>query len=193
MNPLDAERLLYPRVSDIITKQRIEALQAIPEIHLENAAKRGDLIHKLCSMYLNKLWIMEMDSESESYMNAFIEWSKNNIKHVLMTDRRLYDDEKKFTGEFDLIAQIQGLSGPVLVDIKTSRTYSNAWPIQLAAYKRLCDVNGIKVVSACNLHLKKNSNGEVKVKLIPYDDLTTYGKIFQSALDCYDYFHRKQT
>ncbi len=91
-----------------------------------------------------------------------------------------------------------------MIDIKTSANASKSWPVQLAAYKHLCEINGYEVETVYNIHLKKTKSAtfdedknilipsKVKAVEIPYEDLTKYWEIFASALSCYDYFDRKE-
>lgn len=208
MSELDQARALYPRVSDIINKQNHTELRQIPLEHLVEASIRGTAVHNYCNIYLKGLWMGEIEQEYKPYVDAFIEWTEKNVEEVVHTSTRLYDDQKKFTGEFDLIVKLKHSKDVVLVDIKTSAKPSKAWPIQLSAYKHLLDVNGYKgITKVFNLHLKKvkaaiyEKREEEKVLVSPpliqsvqieHTNLTHYWEIFSSALSCYDYFERKE-
>ena len=95
----------------------------------------------------------------------------------------------------------------VLLDIKTSYNPSMSWPVQLAAYARLCAVNGYEFDSVMNVHLKKThaaiykeiegektliSPPQVRTNIIEHKDIEFYWEVFSSALKCYDYFYRKE-
>jgi CRISPR/Cas system-associated exonuclease Cas4 (RecB family) len=204
---LDEARKNYPRVSEIINKQTIEERLTIPMEALLKAGERGTRVHEYCTSYLLGLWTPQVDEECVPYVKAFIKWGEDNIKSTLHTSTRLYDDERKFTGEFDLIAELDDKQ-IALIDIKTSSNTSKSWAIQLAAYKHLCELSGYKIDVVYNVHLKKTkaavyetlSDQEkilvepaiVKAILLPHHDLTQHWEIFNSALNCYDYFHRKE-
>lgn len=200
MDDLDSKRVAYPRVSDIISKQNESELRAIPIDVLANACIRGTKIHEYCTAYMKNLWVMDMESEYEPYFEAFKDWVKENIETVVSTGERLYDDVKRFTGEFDMIAKLKN-GKTALIDIKTSSASSKSWPIQLSAYHHLCTLKGYTIDTICNVHLKKKQkNGEGKASISPssvkaimleYKDIKPYWEIFSSALNCYDYFHRK--
>ncbi len=207
MNDLDIKRVSYPRVSDIIGKQNANEMRAIPIEHLVNASVRGTAIHNYCNLYIKNLWISDVNSEYEPYFEAFKTWHREHVETTLYSSKRLYDDEKCFTGEFDMIVKLK--EGNVcLLDIKTSATKSNAWPIQLAAYRHLCKLSGCHLDEVMNLHLKAkekatfkiNEQGKkvmisppvVVVNTLRYEDVNQYWEIFSSALRCYDYFDRKE-
>lgn len=201
---LDEMRSLYPRVSDIIGKQTEREMRAIPVEALANAAIRGTAIHAYCTAYLKGLWIPEVEEEYKPYLDAFIQWADQNVEKTLYTTTRLYDDEKQFTGEFDCIVTLKDSKETALIDIKTSANVSRSWPIQLAAYKHLCNINGYYFDSVLNVHLKKTkaailtedrklvSAAKVKASIIVHEKLNPYWNIFDSALSCYDYFERKE-
>lgn len=203
-NEMQIARAMYPRVSDIIGKQTEKEMRAIPLETLANACVRGTKVHDYCSAYLKGLWIPEIEPEYLPYVNAFIEWANNNIYQTLHINERLYDDVKRFTGEYDCIVKLQGSKKIALIDIKTSANASKSWPIQLAAYKHLCEINGYDVEAVYNIHLKKTKAAtyddlknmatppKVKATQIDHGDIKPYWEIFTSALACYDYFDRKE-
>jgi hypothetical protein len=197
------DRENYPRVTDIIGKQTIEDMRAIPIDVLANAAIRGSKVHEYCTAWLNSHWIPEIDPEYEPWFNAFTQWASENIVECLHSGDRLYDDVKRFTGEFDFIAKTKD-GFTVLFDIKTSSVKSKSWPVQLAAYKHLCELNGYQFDKICNIHLKKSYKKPtgsdshsfpvvvVDALVYDYEDVTQYWNIFASALTCYGYFHHKE-
>jgi hypothetical protein len=195
------DRENYARVTDIIGKQTIEDMRAIPLEMLAKAAIRGAAVDDYCTAWLNKHWIPEIDPEYEPWFNAFVEWADSNIAECLHTKERLYDDVKRFTGEFDFIAKTKD-GFTVLFDIKATSAKSKSWPVQLAAYKHLCAINGYELDKICNIHLKKSykkSTGSdsqsppvVDALVYEYEDVNQYWDIFSSALTCYDYFHTKE-
>lgn len=206
MKDLDIERMKYPRVSDIISKQNEAELRGIPLETLANASIRGIKIHAYCNTYLKGLFLSEIEEEYVPYVEAFNEWAETNVQETLRTSVRLYDDHKRFSGEYDAIVRLKDNS-VALIDIKTSLKESRTWPVQLAAYKHLCELNGYGGIDTVyNIHLKKikpgeyDKSGEEKVMISPprvkavaieHKNLTPFWEIFTSALTCYDYFDRK--
>jgi len=206
MDDLEQKRALYPRVSEIIGKQNGE-LRGISLEVLANAALRGERIHRYCTAWGRNLWIDEIEPEYQPYYDAFVAWATENVEEVLHSSVRLYDDELRFTGEFDMIVKMKISKEIVLLDIKTSATSSKAWPLQLAAYAHLCQQNGYHFESIMNVHLKKTkpavfderegkkvlvSSPQVRCCTIDHGDFIPYWEIFASALKCYDYFDRKE-
>ena len=206
MNNLDDKRALYPRVSEIIGKQTAQEMSQISPDVLANAALRGTKIHQYCTAWVNNLWIDEIETEYVPYVDCFKEWANSNLAEIIDSAERLYDDVKRFTGEFDMLVKLK-TGEVVLIDIKTSATRSKSWPIQLAAYQHLCNVNGYGMPQVMNLHLKKTKSAQyeekegekvlvsppkIKIDELRYESIMPYWEIFVSALNCYDYFDRKE-
>ena len=203
---LEIKRASYPRVTDIIGKQNADELKSVPLDTLANACIRGQKVHSYCTAKMKGLWIDAIEAEYEPYVTAFVEWAEENIDCELASAERLYDDVKRFTGEFDMIVKLKD-GTRALIDIKTSSAKSKSWPIQLSAYAHLCRLNGFEFDAVYNVHLKKvkpaifDENSEektlisppyVKAFLIAYDEITPYWEIFSSSLTCFDYFSRKE-
>lgn len=206
MLDLEERRAHYPRVSEIIGKQNAEELRSVPLDTLANACIRGQKVHDYCTAWARRLWVTDVELEYQPYVDAFIQWATENTKECIHSSIRLYDDVKRFTGEFDMIVKLNN-DELALIDIKTSASKSKAWPVQLAAYAHLCKLNGFTFDVVCNIHLKKTHaalyeerKGEkvlisppvVKVSELRHNDLNEYWDIFSSALRCYDYFDRKE-
>jgi hypothetical protein len=208
MNDIDEKRLTYPRVSEIISKQNYNELRTIPLDTLLRASIRGTAVHKYCTIFLKKLFMPEIEAEYQIYVDAFIGWAEQNVVEVINTSQRLYDDELRFSGEFDAIVVLKDKS-TCLIDIKTSAAQSKSWDLQVAAYNHLCKKYGYQITKVMNVHLKKKisikteeiqgqkvkvSSPVVSAKEIIYDagNLTSAWSIFTSALACYDYFDRKE-
>lgn len=195
-------RALYPRVSDIIGKQTESEMRKIPIDNLVNASIRGTKIHAYCTAHVKGLFLPDIEPEYQPYVDAFIAWTEENVKRALHCTTRLYDDVKRFTGEFDMIAELKN-GKKALIDIKTSASSSKAWPVQLAAYDYLCRLNGYEYDEIFVMHLKKKypRKREENYESLPLEvaaiclmqgNVTESWDIFASALTCYDYFHRKE-
>lgn len=203
----DFHRMMYVRVSDVIGKQTQEEMRSIPIDTLANACIRGTKVHDYCTTYVKGLWLPEIEMEYSPYVEAFMRWYDENVYQTLYTNTRLYDDNKRFTGEFDMIVILKESMKTAMLDLKTSANVSRSWPIQLSAYRHLCELNGYQPDMYLNIHLKKTKaaifdmvEGEktmispptIKVAQILHEDLNPFWEIFSSALRCYDFFNRKE-
>lgn len=208
MDELTKRRMSYPRVSDIIGKQTASQMKTIPIDKLTNASLRGIHVHQYCTTYLEKLFMPDIEPEYVPYVNVFTEWAAKTIQRVIMTCQRLYDDDLKFSGEFDAIVILKDSPIPTLIDIKATCTSSKAWPLQLAAYEHLCKKNNIHIGRAMNIHIKKITKKKIEeiqgkkvpvsipvlcAKELPQPDFNASWEIFSNSLACYNYFDRKES
>ena len=209
MIEINEQRLGYPRVSEINGKQNTEEMRSIPLDILVKASIRGTQVHAYCTTWMKNLFLPDMEPEYKPYVDAFIEWGSKNIRKVITSLERLYDDDLKFSGEPDAIVLLNDSDVPTLIDIKATHAISKTWLLQLSAYKHLCNKNAYPVNRIMNIHLMKSKPPKyeeregVKVLVSPpiikaheicYDaeDIRLGWEIFTSALNCYDYFYRKE-
>lgn len=205
-NEIDMKRLLYPTVTEIISKQTEREMRSIPLDNLINASIRGQKIDNYCTAHLLGLWNPEIEEEYKPYVDIFIEWANENIYQTLYTKTRLYDDKRRFSGEPDWLCVLKDSKKTALIDLKVTCSVSKTWVIQLSAYKDLLDLHGFNVDVVMNLHLNKKkaavyeerqgkkvlvSPPVVEANVIEHNNLNPYRQIFSSALICYDYFDRK--
>lgn len=208
MSEKDNVRDKYPRVSQILEKQTFAEMRSIPIERLVKAALRGTAVHNYCTTYLEKLFMPYIEEEYEPYVTAFTEWAEENVKEVIQTRRRFYDDDLKFSGEPDAILILNDSPMLTLIDIKATCATSKTWALQLGAYQHLCAKNGFNVERRINIHLKKTvktktekiQGEKVRVsfpvicakEVLPPIDFNESWRIFNSALACYKYFEKKE-
>lgn len=178
----------YPRVSEILEAcGASKDLSLIDPLVVANAAQRGTKVHEYCAAYIEDEWLPELEEECLPYFESFKLWFDEEVAKVHLNHKRFFHEELKYTGEIDLLVTLKG-GATALVDLKTSSTPSKSWPIQLAAYGKLLELEGFEVFSLVNVHLKKT--GKVP-KVITYEDSTIYWKVFECNLVTFDYFHRE--
>lgn len=160
------ERLNYPRVSEIIEPWTQESYKYISEDILENAAHRGTEVHAYCTAHVRNDFMPFPSAEIAAYLHSFTEWW-DTLSHpfLMLSERRLYDDDLQYSGQADLIFEEKGII--YLADIKTSANFKPTWLVQLAAYVNLAQKAGYKIQKGWILHLrcqKKWANDEKSMR-----------------------------
>lgn len=123
---------------------------------LEHAGWRGTEVHRLCAAYALGLPILkDIPPSAAGYFLSFQEWFRN-VGEVVLSEPRLEDPAYKFCGHPDMVVRLRGDSGDTLVDLKTPAIESPTWKGQLAAYDRLCEVNGYAISRVGSLRLRKD-------------------------------------
>jgi len=174
-----------PRVTEIL--QVYTNFQHVPKNILERATARGTSVHALCAGIAKGDWIPDsvIGPEMLGYVNSFKKWQQAQVKRFEVIEKKYSDDNIGFTGKIDLV--FQGQDGEsYLVDIKTGSTRKKTYPIQLAAYKWLLLIHGIKIKSSMLVYLDKDGGfPDIEV----FESLTKELDIFTSALECWYYFN----
>jgi len=67
-----------------------------------------------------------------SAVQAFLSWEAQHRVHYLASEMKVYSLTHRYTGTFDILAEIDGEVG--LPDLKTSNNYSDSFALQTAAY-----------------------------------------------------------
>jgi len=181
------DRKDYPRISEICSLYTDLKLDAVDETILANAQARGTDVHSYCTAYAKKLWDLDPEEHLKGYVDSFKLWYDENVEELISSETRLYDDELHFSGKYDMIVRLKGEDRLTLVDLKTSASYQRDWPVKLAAYLHLLNLNKLNVFNAISLRLKKDGK---KPCVKQFGDCNVYFKIFLSVLNAYDYFIR---
>lgn len=180
----------YLRVSDIIAP--FSGIEFIEDRYLIPAADRGKRVHEYIENILKDNTVFVAETELQPYVNAFEDfWGKYscNIAGMSMElEKRLYCEEKSFTGQLDCIITID--DHVFVCDWKTSSKKSISWDIQGAAYKYLLQQNGYQNVDdVLFVQLKKDGT----FKTYKCYDHSKHIDIFFKCLELYKFFNMSKT
>lgn len=177
-----------PRVTEIL--KPFSGIEYVKPDVLKNAAARGTQVHSYCAAIAKDAWLPEsmIDEELKGYVQSFRLWKDAQVKKILLVEKRFQDEHNGFTGQLDFV--ILGADDELyLVDLKTSARPQKTYPVQMAAYKHLLELNKVRIKAALLVYLDKA--GELP-DVARYDELDDETQVFFSALDCYNFFNRKK-
>jgi len=177
--PLDKEN--YYRITQILYP--FSGLEKIPSEIVAHAAERGTKVHKICESIISGLGEFGVEDETWGYVESFKKWWAHNPA-VISMEERFWDDERKITGQIDLIVKIE--DGMAIVDLKTSSRPSKTWPAQGSAYAMLANKNGYDIKKIMFLHLNKHGK-EPKIYEYPVND-----NFFLEILNVFNHFFRER-
>jgi hypothetical protein len=172
----------YTRVTDVLYP--LSGLGKIDPAILENAAKRGKMVHDICDALIYDFPIPEdikNNEECKGYVNSFIQWFDN--KPFTYKFDRFYCDKYMITGECDGIYQDK--DGLVLVDFKTPQKESKTWPLQGSAYSYLAKKQGLDIKRIEFVQLSKTGKSP---KIYVYQENF---ELYLKCLEIYNYFFKK--
>ncbi len=177
-----------PRVTEILNY--FTSYDKVPRDILKNAAARGTAVHALCAGIAKGNWIPEtmINEEHLPYVKSFKLWHEAQIQEYKIIEQRYTHPDLNFSGQMDFVAV--GNNGETyLIDLKTSAAPQKTYPLQMAAYDSLLRSHGITVKGAMIVYLSKKA----EFPEIHYlEGMEEEFHVFLSALDCWNYFHKKK-
>lgn len=159
---------VYARVSDIL--KPFVNFGHIDPLVLERKAALGTRIHNAIKEEIQgDLPVVKL--EEQGYFKSFQLWRSALNPTFVLTEERIYCDQKMITGCVDAVAKLQSEKECVLIDWKTSASESPiTWPMQAHLYFYLLKASGTIVAPRF-----------LFVKLDRYGNLP---KVFQYKFDC---------
>ena len=156
----------------------------IAAYYTEASRLRGTMVHYICELYLDSLFIVEtnIDNGIMPYYHSFKKWALLMVQEVISVEQRLTDSEGVFCGKYDMVVRLKGDSKNTLIDIKTSSQVLKSHRLQTASYRHLAIENDIKVDRHGILRVRKNGGIAIFDEFLNYEsDL----KLFFDLLDRY--------
>lgn len=144
------DRENYRRVTSILYP--FSGLDKIKPEVVKKAADRGTKVHKICEGIISGFGEFDVDEETRLYVESFKLWWNEGHKVVEM-EKRFYDDQKRITGQCDLILDTP--KGLCIADLKTSYKQSKTWPVQGSAYAMLARQAGHDIKFIQFIHLSR--------------------------------------
>ena len=177
----------YVRVTELLAPY--SGLQSVDPIVLAKAADRGQRVHDYCELYAQSLLIEEPDEDCKRYVESFKRWFDSVVSDVIGIEERLYDEEYRVTGKYDLLVKMKGSDQVVLVDIKTPQNQSKTWPLQTAAYFWMLNSKQYERVAQRRGCLIVDKNGG-DARFMEHTRDIEDRSIFLGILSTYRYFNR---
>jgi len=154
----------------------------------DKAADIGTIAHYLIECYLKKEapdlrdYSQDNIEKAQISFNAFLDFEKGHHLKPIVIEQTMVSNKYKFGGTIDLIAEMDGVIQ--LIDFKTSKGIYPEMIIQLSAYEKLVNENGIKV--------KENSGNILNINKetgefhhYHYPDLSQEWEMFQHLVPVY--------
>lgn len=151
------------------------------EIH----RKRGSEVHRVVGCGLLKSWALPINPAWQHYVDSIALWISQNVKEILLVEKRLSDPVYKYTGQLDLACILKD-DRQALVDWKTSVAEYKTWKLQTAGYQLLYTKNNPKAPAIDTRIAVRGRVDAGKPALASYyDDFLTDSRQFLYANDLY--------
>ena len=170
-----------PSVSSLMEPITRKVYGSIDTETLAKAASKGTIVHDAIHSFL-EYGIIDVPDILVGYFEAFRDWAEKEKPEIIATERRVYHKQFAYAGTSDLICIIKSV--PTLVDYKTSyKTQPALHAIQLEAYARAWESQGVKIEDRITLHLKK----ERKYTVEHYPKSIEHYTVVQALTTLYNY------
>ena len=126
----------YARVSDIL-RPFTDFKGIDPEV-LQRKADIGTSVHQAIADEIAGAFPTPVEA-GQGYFDSFLEWCYEFQPNFVLSEKRFFCDEKRITGQIDALVRLEGNSGLILVDFKTSVKESPTWPLQAHLYAYLVE------------------------------------------------------
>lgn len=175
----------YTRVTEFLTPYK-NFDNISPEV-LEQAAGRGDEVHRLCELYASNMLIEIPKPEVKPFFDSFKYWFDLAVNETLYTEHRIYHPKLLIAGQFDWLGTFKDSDDLVLCDWKTPALHDISWRMQMAAYRFLLrECMGIDVKRRISIRLDREGK---PAKLVEYLDHDHDERLFLNQVEIYRCFN----
>lgn len=168
-----------PSVSEIIKPIYKKIYGEIDSQALEMAADRGTRVHRAIE-FLSKYNLYSVDSDVSGYISAYQKFRSDHKEWKLLhSEFKTYHKSLLYGMTIDQVCESP--EGLVICDIKTTKTaHTNAWSVQLSAYKSGFESQYEKVFKIVALQLFEDGNYVIH-------ELKDNFSVFLSCLEIYKF------
>ena len=98
------------------------------------ATELGTRVHRACEQI--NLGAPDYDDAGlEAFTMTYERWFRERVRYVVGAEKLVVSRRYQFAGTCDLVAIMDDDDAPTLIDLKTSNSAGDDWPLQLAGYR----------------------------------------------------------
>jgi hypothetical protein len=149
---------------------------------LQAACDKGTRVHAACAAHALDFPVDGLLDGDQGYFDSFRVWFDSTVELVISVEELFTEPHYGYCGHPDLVCILQG-SDKCVIDLKTPRTTSPSWRLQLAGYAHLTQAQ------RC-FSLRLNPDGGRAI----VDEVTDWQRdfaIFLNALSVWKYFNQR--
>jgi hypothetical protein len=152
----EKEGVLYPRVTHVLSSLGKPGLDRwrgrLGNYEADKVANEardlGTAFHAVAAeigrgAHMQRGW--QPPGEFREMAFAYIDWLHEYIQEVVQVEFTTYSEDPRYGGTLDMLGILRGDSRPSIIDVKTSKSPSSDWPLQLAAYRKSVRDSGVDV------------------------------------------------
>ena len=152
-----------------------------PAWFTEASRDRGHAVHAACAAHLAGGYAL-IDRQYRGYFDSFKRWAVEEKPEAEIIEERLICKPYGFCGQPDFVGRIRSRAGRGVVDFKTGAALGKAWPLQIAAYRKLAE----PTMWGCSVRLREDGGYPL---VTFHEDFERDFNLFLSALNLYRHFN----
>ena len=131
-----------PHIDGESVKDYIARIHGYAKIDQHKILDFGNRVHKAIEEFNLGKFDESKDPEIWPWLETFVRWSHQHLIRVIAVEKTVVSKRWGFGGTIDLIAEVRGVRGPVIIDYKTQEyagekpSFRKEYAYQLAAYRK---------------------------------------------------------
>lgn len=130
-----------PRIADETDQAYIDRMHGLSNLDKNHILDFGNRVHHAIEQFNLGEFDESKDPEIWPWLETYVRWTHKNLIRVVSAEKTVTSKRWGFGGTIDLVAEVRGIRGLVLIDYKT-QAYKNKpkfrdeYVYQLAAYRK---------------------------------------------------------
>jgi len=171
-----------PHIAGEPVKDYINRIHGYTKIDQHKILDFGNRVHKAIEQFNLGKFDESKDPEIWPWLETYVRWAQSRLIRTIAVEKTVTSKRWGFGGTIDLIAEVRGIRGPVIVDYKTQSYgkkphFRDEYAYQLAAYRKTMRPNPMCI----SLVIKRDEPMPVVEKLWSSAELRRGWRVFAAA------------
>jgi len=171
-----------PHIDGEPVKDYINRIHGYTKIDQHKILDFGNRVHKAIEQFNLGKFDESKDPEIWPWLETYVRWAQSRLIRTIAVEKTVTSKRWGFGGTIDLIAEVRGIRGPVIVDYKTQSYgkkphFRDEYAYQLAAYRKTMRPNPMCI----SLVIKRDEPMPVVEKLWSSAELRRGWRVFAAA------------
>ena len=171
-----------PRINDESEQAYIDRIHGLSNLDKHDILDFGTRVHHAIEQFNLGKFDESKDPEIWPWLETYVRWAQSRLIRTIAVEKTVTSKRWGFGGTIDLIAEVRGIRGPVIVDYKTQAYgkkphFRDEYAYQLAAYRKTMRPNPMCI----SLVIKRDEPMPVVEKTWSSAELRRGWRVFAAA------------
>ena len=173
----------YPHIDGEAERDYIDRIHGYAKIDQHKILDFGNRVHNAIEEFNLGKFNESKDPEIWPWLETYVRWTHENIVRVIAVEKTVVSNRWGFGGTIDLIAEVRGIRGRVIIDYKTQEyagkrpDFRDTYVHQLAAYRKTMRPNPMCI----SLVINRSEPLPIAQKIWSPPELQRGWRLFQAA------------